>query len=113
MVLAPAGDRFRRPDDKNRDLLLRRAYGKIRRQRRADRGRGRRARGMAKTARAHRMTLRVGSDVKDDVIGTVGASGCDSSRNVIKVQRMTDLPRDDVIGAGSIATHPDGSDERA
>src|SRR5690242_12848318 len=65
---------------------------------------------MTKSTGAHRMAMSVGSDIKNDV---VGAARTHASRNVVKIESMTNLPRDNVIRAGRVAAQTDGPDERA
>src|SRR6266536_2518320 len=68
------------------------------------------ARRMAKAAGAHRMSVRVGRKVIDDVV-VVGRA--DPGRHIVEIQGVTDLPGDDVVGAGGIPAHAQAAHDLA
>jgi len=66
--------------------------------------------GVAEAAGAHGMQVRVGGNIKDDI---VVAGGADAAGDIVEVQAMADFPGDDVVGAGSVAANTEGADDFA
>ena len=55
---------------------------------------------------------RIGRDVEDDVIGTCGIAGdAANPREMIEAQKIADSPRNIVVGARSVAAHPDSTNQ--
>src|SRR5882672_9346374 len=65
---------------------------------------------MAPTAGADRMPVCVRRDIEDDVVIMCRA---DAAGNIVQVERMADLPGDDVVRAGSVAAHTEGAHDVA
>src|SRR6185369_2315161 len=59
-------------------------------------------------------TFRMAAGVDDDVVDNVVIAGrTDPGRYIVQVQRVANLPGDDVIGAGSVTADADGAEQRA
>ena len=66
--------------------------------------------GVSPTTRAFRMAGGIDDDVVNDVVITGRA---DPGGHVVEIQRMANLPGDNVVGGGSVAADPDRSEQRA